>query len=107
MNRALDPGRAEPLEQPPHRRVGPVTAHHIPGRDHPAGVAAERDVVVVLVDRFDGYAAADLHGRQRPGPGFDGRLELDTARLWAQLNFLLPEGGAARHAALDNQQESE
>jgi hypothetical protein len=25
------------------------------------------------------------------------QLEMDTARLWAQLNFLFPEGGAAMH----------
>lgn len=33
-------------------------------------------------------------------------LELETARLWAQLNFLFPEGGAARHAAVNSHQES-
>ena len=27
------------------------------------------------------------------------QLEMDTARLWAQLNFLLPESGAATHGA--------
>ena len=27
------------------------------------------------------------------------QLEMDTARLWAQLNFLLPESGAATHRA--------
>ncbi len=26
------------------------------------------------------------------------QLEMETARLWAQLNFLFPDGGAARHA---------
>ncbi|ELX08338.1 putative outer membrane cation efflux protein [Janthinobacterium sp. HH01] len=34
------------------------------------------------------------------------QLELDTARLWAQLNFLFPEGGTAQHAAMNNRQES-
>lgn len=34
------------------------------------------------------------------------QLELDTARLWAQLNFLLPEGGTGQHAAMNNRQES-
>lgn len=28
------------------------------------------------------------------------QLEMDTARLWAQLNFLFPEGGAAMHAGV-------
>jgi outer membrane protein TolC len=35
------------------------------------------------------------------------QLERDTARLWAQLNFLFPEGEAVRHAAMDHQQESQ
>jgi outer membrane protein TolC len=34
------------------------------------------------------------------------QLELDTARLWAQLNFLFPEGGTTQHAAMNKQQES-
>ena len=33
-------------------------------------------------------------------------LELDTARLWAQLNFLVPADDAAQHAAMLNRQES-
>ncbi|MQA18447.1 TolC family protein [Rugamonas rivuli] len=33
-------------------------------------------------------------------------VELDTARLWAQLNFLFPEGGAAQHSAANNHQEA-
>ena len=33
------------------------------------------------------------------------QLALDTARLWARLNFLVPEGGAAQHAAMNNQQD--
>jgi outer membrane protein TolC len=28
------------------------------------------------------------------------QLEMDTARLWAQLNFLLPDGDATSHAAV-------
>jgi hypothetical protein len=28
------------------------------------------------------------------------QLEMDTARLWAQLNFLFPEGGAVMHAGV-------
>lgn len=35
------------------------------------------------------------------------QLELDTARLWAQLNFLFPDGGAIQHAAMNHQQESQ
>lgn len=33
-------------------------------------------------------------------------LELDTARIWAQLNFLFPESGAVRHSAANNHQEA-
>ncbi|HWW70341.1 MAG TPA: TolC family protein, partial [Duganella sp.] len=33
-------------------------------------------------------------------------VELDTARLWAQLNFLFPEGGAPRQSAVNNHQEA-
>ncbi|MBP1202407.1 outer membrane protein TolC [Duganella sp. 1411] len=35
------------------------------------------------------------------------QLELDTARLWAQLNFLVPEGESARPAATNYPQESQ
>jgi outer membrane protein TolC len=35
------------------------------------------------------------------------QLELDTARLWAQLNFLVPEGEFARQAATNHPQESQ
>ncbi|WP_254451673.1 TolC family protein [Duganella vulcania] len=33
-------------------------------------------------------------------------VELETARLWAQLNFLFPEGGTAQHSAANSHQES-
>jgi outer membrane protein TolC len=33
-------------------------------------------------------------------------VELDTARLWAQLNFLFPEGGTAQHSAANSHQEA-
>ena len=33
------------------------------------------------------------------------QLEMDTARLWAQLNFLFPEGGAALHAGATQARE--
>lgn len=33
------------------------------------------------------------------------QLEMDTARLWAQLNFLSPEGGAATHAGATQARE--
>jgi outer membrane protein TolC len=33
-------------------------------------------------------------------------VELDTARLWAQLNFLFPEGGSAQHSAANSHQET-
>ncbi|MGH6629444.1 MAG: TolC family protein, partial [Burkholderiales bacterium] len=28
------------------------------------------------------------------------QLEIETARLWAQINFLLPDGAAAEHASV-------
>jgi outer membrane protein TolC len=34
------------------------------------------------------------------------QLELDTARLWAQLNFLFPEDAAGQHGAMHHQLES-
>ena len=33
------------------------------------------------------------------------QLEMDTARLWAQLNFLFPDGDAATHAAVSHAKE--
>jgi outer membrane protein TolC len=33
-------------------------------------------------------------------------LQLETARLWAQLNFLFPAGGSAQHATANDHQES-
>jgi len=33
------------------------------------------------------------------------QLEMDTARLWAQLNFLFPEGDAATHAGVNRTKE--
>lgn len=33
------------------------------------------------------------------------QIELATARLWAQLNFLFPQGAAGQHAGMNNQQE--
>ncbi len=35
------------------------------------------------------------------------QLTLDTARLWAQLNFLSPHGDAARHAAMNTERVSQ
>jgi outer membrane protein TolC len=34
------------------------------------------------------------------------QLQLETARLWAQLNFLFPEGGTVQHSAMNSNQES-
>ena len=34
------------------------------------------------------------------------QLQMDTARLWAQLNFLFPEGGITQHSAMNSNQES-
>jgi outer membrane protein TolC len=33
------------------------------------------------------------------------QLEMDAARLWAQLNFLFPEGDAATHAGVNRTKE--
>jgi outer membrane protein TolC len=33
------------------------------------------------------------------------QLEMDTARLWAQLNFLFPDGDAATHAGVTHAKE--
>jgi outer membrane protein TolC len=35
------------------------------------------------------------------------QLEMDTARLWAQLNFLLPEDDAAKHAGVAHTKDSQ
>jgi len=35
------------------------------------------------------------------------QLEMDTARLWAQLNFLVPEGDAATHARVRHAKDSQ
>jgi hypothetical protein len=35
------------------------------------------------------------------------QLEMDTARLWAQLNFLVPEGDAATHARMRQTKDSQ
>ena len=35
------------------------------------------------------------------------QLEMETARLWAQLNFLLPEDGAAAHAGAAHSKEAQ
>jgi outer membrane protein TolC len=34
------------------------------------------------------------------------QLQIETARLWAQLNFLFPEGGTVQHSAMNSNQES-
>jgi outer membrane protein TolC len=34
------------------------------------------------------------------------QLQMETARLWAQLNFLFPENGIAQHSAMTSNQES-
>ena len=34
------------------------------------------------------------------------QLQLDTSRLWAQLNFLFPEGGNAQHSAMKTNKEA-
>ena len=34
------------------------------------------------------------------------QLQMETARLWAQLNFLFPDSGAAQHPAMKTNKET-
>lgn len=71
-------------------------------------LAAERSLAVLAAYRGGKVTLAELLAARRGE--FDVRLqslevELETARLWAQLNFLFPEGGAVQHSAGNNHQE--
>lgn len=72
-------------------------------------LAAERSQAVLAAYRGGKASLADVLASRRGE--VEVRLqalevELDTARLWAQLNFLFPEGGVAQHSAANNHQES-
>lgn len=72
-------------------------------------LAAERRQAVLAAYRGGKATLADVLGARRGE--VEIRLQalevgLDTARLWAQLNFLFPEGGAAQHSVTTNDQES-
>lgn len=68
-------------------------------------LAADRSQVVLAAYRGGKAALADVLAARRAE--VDVRLQslevaLETARLWAQLNFLFPEGGAIEHSSIDN-----
>ncbi|MYM80877.1 TolC family protein [Duganella sp. FT50W] len=72
-------------------------------------LAAEHSQVVLAAYRAGQATLANVLAARR------GELELrlqslevalETARLWAQLNFLFPEGAAAQHSATINHQEA-
>ena len=71
-------------------------------------LASERSQATLASYRGGKATLADVLAARRGE--FDVRLqslevELETARLWAQLNFLFPEGGAVQHSAGNNHQE--
>jgi len=72
-------------------------------------LAAERSQAVLAAYRGGKAALSDVLAARRAETEVrlqSLELELETARLWAQLNFLFPEGVAAPHAAVNNHQES-
>jgi len=72
-------------------------------------LAAERSQTVLAAYRGGKASLAEVLAARRGE--IDVRLqslevELETARLWAQLNFLFPEGGAIQHSAANNHPEA-
>lgn len=72
-------------------------------------LAAERSQVVLAAYRGGKATLAEVLAARRGE--VDVRLQaleiaLETSRLWAQLNFLFPEGGTAQHSAANRHQES-
>ncbi len=72
-------------------------------------LAAERSQAVLVAYRGGKASLAEVLAARRGE--VDVRLQslelgLETSRLWAQLNFLFPEGGAAQHSVTDRNQES-
>lgn len=72
-------------------------------------LAAERRQAVLAAYRGGKVTLADVLAARRGEVEIRLQaleVELDTARLWAQLNFLFPEGAAAQHSVTTNDQES-
>lgn len=72
-------------------------------------LASERSQAVLAAYRGGKATLADLLAARRGEVELRLQaleVELETARLWAQLNFLFPEGGAAQHSAANNHQET-
>jgi outer membrane protein TolC len=72
-------------------------------------LAAERSQAVLAAYRGGKASLADVLAARRGE--VDLRLqalevELETARLWAQLNFLFPLGEASQHSAANNHQQA-
>src|SRR5471032_1572910 len=72
-------------------------------------LAAERSQVVLAAYRGGKSTLAEVLASRRGE--VEVRLQslevaLETARLWAQLNFLFPEGGFTQHPAANSHQES-
>lgn len=72
-------------------------------------LAAERSQAVLAAYRGGKATLAEVLATRRGE--VDVRLQslevaLETARLWAQLNFLFPEGGAIEHSAANSHQEA-
>jgi len=72
-------------------------------------LASERSQAVLAAYRGGKATLADVLAARRSEVELRLQaleVELETARLWAQLNFLFPEGGAAQHSAANNRQET-
>jgi len=72
-------------------------------------LASERSQVVLAAYRGGKATLAEVLAARRNETEIRLQalqLELDTARLWAQLNFLAPQDSATGHAAINRQQES-
>jgi outer membrane protein TolC len=83
-------------------RIGRYTRESLP-------LAAERSQAVLAAYRGGKAAVADVLAARRSELEVrlqSLELELETARLWAQLNFLFPEGAAVQHTATNSHQES-
>src|SRR5471030_1979779 len=70
-------------------------------------LASERSQAVLAAYRGGKVTLADVLAARRSEAELRLQaleVELETARLWAQLNFLFPEGGTAQHSAANNHQ---
>lgn len=72
-------------------------------------LAGERSLAVLAAYRGGKSSLADVLAARRneTDVGMQAlQLQMDTARLWAQLNFLFPENGIAQHSVMNSNQES-